>query len=529
MPAILLKKQLFSSPENCPLNPDSEMKEANSYEITHHITIDDIASIIRHNKQLRLSDDARKKITACREYLDAKLAGNEDAIYGINTGFGSLCNTRISDNELEQLQQNLLLSHACGTGEPVPAEIVKLMLLLKVQSLAYGHSGVQLQTVERLIDLFNLDIVPVVYEQGSLGASGDLAPLAHLCLPLLGLGEAWTNVNGQRTRVPAATVLQQYHLEPIILKSKEGLALINGTQFMSAYGVWCILHAHKLSAIADKVSALSLDAFDCRLDPFHPALHRVRPHRGQVQTAQEIIACLQDSMIARQPKQQVQDPYAFRCIPQVHGASKDAIEHIEGVFVTEINSVTDNPNIFADLDLIISGGNFHGQTLAISLDLLAIACAELGNISERRTYQLISGQRGLPAFLASNPGLHSGLMIPQYAAASVVSQNKQLCTPASVDSIVSSNGQEDHVSMGANAATKCFRVISNLAKILAIELLNATQALEFRRPLQSSPYLEGIVSEYRKVVPFIHEDRALYRDIDQSVAFLEHFPVFTED
>ena len=491
-----------------------------TYEITNQLLFDDIIAIIKLKKQLKLSTLVKKKITTCRDYLDKKMSGNDVVIYGINTGFGSLCNTKISNEDLEKLQQNLLLSHACGTGEKVNREIVKLMLLLKIQSLSYGNSGVQLQTVERLVEFFNFDILPVVYDQGSLGASGDLAPLAHLCLPLLGLGEVWSNSNGQWAIISGAEALQKHNLQPIKLQSKEGLALINGTQFMAAYGVACLLYAQRLSLWADKISSISIDAFDCRTEPFHPALHLIRHHKGQVQTAQEILACLQDSQISKQKKEQVQDPYSFRCIPQVHGASKDAMDYVTNVFTTEINSVTDNPNIFPDLDLIISGGNFHGQTLALSLDFLAIACAELGNISERRTFQLISGQRGLPAFLVSNPGLNSGLMIPQYTAASIVSQNKQLCSPASVDSIVSSNGQEDHVSMGANAATKCLRVINNLEKILAIELLNASQALEFRRPLKTSPYLEGFIADYRKVVPFISEDRALYIDIENSITFL---------
>jgi histidine ammonia-lyase len=491
-----------------------------TYEITNQLLFDDIIAIIKLKKQLKLSTAVKKKITTCRDYLDKKMSGNDLVIYGINTGFGSLCNTKISNEDLEKLQQNLLLSHACGTGEKVNREIVKLMLLLKIQSLSYGNSGVQLQTVERLVEFFNFDILPVVYDQGSLGASGDLAPLAHLCLPLLGLGEVWSNSNGQWAIISGAEALQKHNLQPIKLQSKEGLALINGTQFMAAYGVACLLYAQRLSLWADKISSISIDAFDCRTEPFHPALHLIRHHKGQVQTAQEILACLQDSQISKQKKEQVQDPYSFRCIPQVHGASKDAMDYVTNVFTTEINSVTDNPNIFPELDLIISGGNFHGQTLALSLDFLAIACAELGNISERRTFQLISGQRGLPAFLVSNPGLNSGLMIPQYTAASIVSQNKQLCSPASVDSIVSSNGQEDHVSMGANAATKCLRVINNLEKILAIELLNASQALEFRRPLKTSPYLEGFIADYRKVVPFISEDRALYIDIENSITFL---------
>jgi len=488
----------------------------------HYITSDvlsleNIQQIISQNFKLSLSEEAKINIQKCREYLDKKMQMHEDPIYGINTGFGSLCNVKISNENLSQLQENLVKSHACGTGAYVPQEIVKLMLLLKIQSLSYGYSGVQLITVERLVDFYNNDVLPVVYEQGSLGASGDLAPLAHLCLPLIGEGEVWYNDE----KTIASKALTSAGLIPVQLGAKEGLALINGTQFMSAYGAWCLLEAKKLSNKADEIAALSIDAFDGRIDPFHEALHRIRAHNGQIATAKRIKELLAGSEINAQPKTAVQDPYAFRCIPQVHGASKDAISYVYSVFETEINSVTDNPNVFPDEDLILSGGNFHGQPLAITLDFLAIALAELGSISERRTYQMISGQRQLPAFLTPNPGLHSGLMIPQYTAASIVSQNKQLCSPASVDSIVSSNGQEDHVSMGANAATKCLRVVNNLRTILAIELLNAAQALEFRRPLKTSPYLEELVLNYRKHVSFIEHDRKLYEDIHASEKFLK--------
>ena len=375
----------------------------------------------------------------------------------------------------------------------------------------------QLKTVERLIEFYNLEIYPIIYTKGSLGASGDLAPLAHLCLPLIGMGEVILNdeiISGEK-------LLKKFNWEEIQLQSKEGLALLNGTQFMSAYGVWSCLQAKQLAENADSITAIAIDAFNCRLDPFHQLIHELRPHAGQLATAQNILNKLAGSEIASQEKVQVQDPYSFRCVPQVHGASKDAIDYVCQVITTEINSVTDNPNVFPDEDLIISGGNFHGQPLAIALDFMAIALAELGNISERRTYQLISGSRGLPAFLVENPGLNSGFMIPQYTAASIVSENKQLCTPASVDSIVSSNGQEDHVSMGANAATKLHRVILNLQRILAIELLNAVQAIEFRRPLKSSAVVEKIVSDYRKVVSRNTVDRVLAIDIQQSLNFLQ--------
>ena len=490
------------------------------YEITTQISIEEIQDIIDNNKQIKLSDNAKARIVKCRTYLDEKLANNHQPIYGINTGFGSLHSTKISNENLVQLQENLLLSHACGTGDLVPHEIIKIMLLLKVQSLSYGHSAAQLDTVERLIYFFNNNILPVVFELGSLGASGDLAPLAHLSLPLIGEGNVYVKESSKFEVRSSKSVLETHKLSPIKLKSKEGLALINGTQFMSAYGVYCLIKANQLLTKTDFIASISIDAFDCRLEPFHHLLHDVRPHKGQIATAKKILENLADSEIAKQHKVQVQDQYAFRCIPQVHGASKDAIEHITKIFTTEINAVTDNPNVFPDEDLILSGGNFHGQTLAIHLDFLAIALAELGSISERRTYQLISGQRNLPAFLVSNPGLNSGFMIPQYTSASIVSQNKQLCTPASVDSIVSSNGQEDHVSMGANAATKCLRVVKNLERIVAIELLNASQALEFRRPLKSASKIESYIAAYREKVPFVTKDRFLHDDIENSVLFL---------
>jgi histidine ammonia-lyase len=411
------------------------------------------------------------------------------------------------------------MSHACGTGDEVPQEIVKIMLLLKVQSLSYGHSGVQLITVQRLIDFYNHDIIPVVYQQGSLGASGDLSPLAHVALPLLGLGEVYYKGKKQ----VSADVLREMNWQSIELQSKEGLALLNGTQFMSAYGVYCCLRIFKLSRLADVTAALSLDAFDGRIEPFHELIQLIRPHKGQIKTARRIKNLLKGSELIERKKEHVQDPYSFRCIPQVHGASKDSINYVSYVFKNEINSVTDNPTIFPDEDLIISAGNFHGQPLALALDNLAIAMAELGNISERRTYQLISGKRNLPHFLVAHPGLNSGFMIPQYTSASIVSQNKQLCTPCSVDSIESSQGQEDHVSMGANAATKTFKVLENLERIIAIELLNAAQAMEFRRPAKTSEYLENYLKSYRKYVSFINDDEIMYTNIAKSVTFLREY------
>ncbi|MEX0998254.1 MAG: histidine ammonia-lyase [Flavobacteriaceae bacterium] len=485
------------------------------------LDLNTIIDIVDTNKLLALSDEAVLNIKKSRDYLDKKIVNDESPVYGINTGFGSLCNIKISKSDLTTLQSNLVKSHACGTGELVPKEIIKLMILLKVQSLSFGNSGVQLQTVERLIEFHNLDLLPVIYTQGSLGASGDLAPLAHLSLPLLGLGEVYA----EGEIVPTNDILAKYGLEPISLQAKEGLAFLNGTQFMSAYGIYILIKAFKLSYLADLIGSVSIDAFDCNLSPFDSLVQEVRPHSGQIKTAENIRNFLNGSEISLNEKQNVQDPYSFRCIPQVHGAIKDTLEFVRKTFKTEINSVTDNPNIFVEEDKIISGGNFHGQPLAFGLDFLGIALAELGSISERRIYQLISGSRGLPHFLVNNPGLNSGFMIPQYTAASIVSQNKQLATPASVDSIVSSNGQEDHVSMGANAATKCLRILNNVETILSIELFNASQAIHFRAPKKTSPFLETFLETYRKEVKFVEEDRVLASDIKSSVSFLESFRI----
>lgn len=483
------------------------------------LTLDDIQRITDKRLTLVLSEEAQHRLDRGRQALEEILHASGHPVYGINTGFGSLRNVRIARDDMEQLQHNLVMSHACGTGEEVPAEVVRLMLLLKIQNLAYGYSGVNPATVERLVDFYNADMLPVVYSQGSLGASGDLAPLAHLALPLIGHGEViW---NGQR--MSASQALRQAGWMPLKLHSKEGLALLNGTQFMSATAVHVLLQARRCSLLADVIAGISLDAFDCTADPFLLELHQLRPHHGQLTTAAFINQILSDSPQFAQVKKDVQDPYSFRCIPQVHGASKDAIAYCERMVTTEINSVTDNPIVLPDLGRIVSGGNFHGQPLALALDFLAIALAELGSISERRTFVLLSGQRGLPPYLVAHPGLHSGLMIAQYTAAALVSENKQLCTPASVDTIPSSNGQEDHVSMGANAAIKCGRVVKNLENILAIELLCAAQALEFRRPARSSKLIEKIIEQYRTYVPFIDADRILHHDIQASVRFLRDF------
>ena len=483
-----------------------------------HITLDKVKEIIDSRAQLALSEESVVAIEKCRRYLDTKMEDIGRPVYGVTTGFGSLCNVTIPEDKLSQLQYNLVVSHACGSGETVRPEIVRLMLLLKIQSLSYGHSGAQLATVQRLIDMFNHDILPVVYQHGSLGASGDLAPLAHLSLPLLGLGEV---LYKGKIR-PSAEVAAEFGWQPITLQSKEGLALLNGTQFMSAHAVWSLLKAKRLSRWADYIGAISLDAYDGRIEPFYALTHRLRPHRGQIETGERFMHLLEGSELIRRDKVHVQDPYSFRCIPQVHGAVKDCIRYVESVIETEINSTTDNPNVFPDEDMIISAGNFHGEPIALPMDSLAVAMSELASISERRTYRLISGQRGLPAFLVARPGLNSGFMIPQYTAASIVSQNKGLCWPASCDSIPSSQGQEDHVSMGSNSATKLVRIMDNVEEVLGIELLNATQALEFRRPAKTSAVLEKIVEEYRRQVPFVDDDSYLHPLIQKSIDFLRN-------
>jgi histidine ammonia-lyase len=480
------------------------------------LTFQQVKNLLKYKQSVSVTYAAHEAILKCREYLDKKINSSDALFYGINTGFGFLQNVKIEKEQLETLQKNLLLSHACGLGDEVPEEIVKLMMMLKIKSLSYGYSGIGIDVVKRLMEMFNNDVLPVIYTQGSLGASGDLAPLSHMSLPLIGEGEV--RMNGEK--MIAEEALKKFNWKPLELQSKEGLALINGTQFMSGYGIFNLINAEKLIHWANLIAAISFDAFDCNPDCLYEGLQSVRAHAGQAFAASQLKNILKGSEIILQKKSQVQDPYSFRCIPQVHGAVKDTFDFVLNTFLQEINSVTDNPIIFPDEDRIVSGGNFHGEPLAFGLDFLAIAMSELSNISERRTYQLLSGQRDLPLFLVKNSGLNSGLMIPQYTAAGIVSENKQLCTPASVDSISSSNNQEDHVSMGANAATKCFRVIENVEKVLAIELLTAIQALEYRRPLKSSPDIEKIVVEFRKKISFNVTDRFLHEDLANTVQFM---------
>lgn len=481
-----------------------------------HLTIERVGEIIYNGYKLELGEDAIKRIKRCREYLDEKIRTSNQPVYGVNTGFGSLCNVSIGNDQLTQLQINLIKSHACGTGDRVPNDIVKIMMLLKIQSLSYGYSGCKLDTVEQLIRFFNEDVYPVVYKQGSLGASGDLVPLAHLSLPLVGLGK----VEYQGKVMSGAELLRKKKWKAIELASKEGLALLNGTQNMSAFAVWALLQAERLSDWADKIAAVSLDAYDGLIEPFTHAVHAVRPHQGQIETAAHMRELLEGSEIVNRSKAHVQDPYSFRCVPQVHGTVKDTIRYVRSVIDTEINSATDNPTVCPDEDIIISAGNFHGEPIALPIDFLSMALSELSNISERRIYRLVSGTRGLPSFLVATPGVNSGFMITQYTAASVVSLNKSLSMPSSTDSIPSCQDQEDHVSMGANAAIKLYKVVLNTERVLAIELFNAMQALDFRQPLKSSPRIMEIYEEYRKIVPFIINDELMYPYIERSIEFI---------
>ena len=499
---------------------EREVFEIGSCDLTYAL----IEKILKSNSRLVLSAEARENIKRCRDFLDKKTDENTVPVYGVTTGFGSLYNKHISRGELTTLQENLLKSHSCSVGTPVDKVVVKLMLLLKAHAISLGYSGVQLSTVERILDFYNNGIYPVVYDRGSLGASGDLAPLANLFLPLIGEGIA----EFEGKVYTGKEILDMFGWKPVHLESKEGLALLNGTQFMSANGIKALIDGWHLVNCFDLFGAMSLEAYDGRIEPFWDCIQQVRPHPGQIETGQVFRKILEGSEIIAREKEHIQDPYSFRCIPQVHGAVKDAMRHVTEVLHIEINSVTDNPTVFPDQDLVVSGGNFHGEPIALVFDYMGVALHELGNISERRVAQLILGKRGLPEFLVAKPGLNSGFMIPQYAAASLVSQNKMYSWPASCDSIVSSNGQEDIVSMGGNSSTKLHKIVANLKIIAAIELMNAAQGIDFRRPLKSSPLIENIMEEYRKHVPFVEEDVVMEEYIKKTLAFLDNFDIVIE-
>lgn len=481
------------------------------------LTLTRLAAAIDGRLHLVLSPRAAARIQASRRIVDG-LHHDEVAHYGINTGFGALAHQRVPARDLRKLQENLILSHAVGVGDEVPPEIVRLMLLLKVNGLAAGLSGVSRQVVNYLLRFHNEDALPVVFTKGSLGASGDLAPLAHLVLPLLGLGEM---VHRGR-RSPAAKVLRRLKLKPLKLRSKEGLGLINGTQFMSAYAVHCLLRIARLMQTADIAAAMTLEAARGSAAPFDARIQAARPHAGQIQVAANVRRLLHGSKILPSHAHcaKVQDPYSLRCVPQVHGAVRLAFEHARAIVETEINSATDNPLVFAGGE-VISGGNFHGEPLAFVLDYLAIAVAELASISERRIYMLLHGDTmgdlKVPRLLMQDTGLNSGFMIPQYTAAALVSENKVLAHPASVDSIPSSLGQEDHVSMGSISATKLLEVVKNTETVLAIEFMCSAQAMEFLRPLRSGAGVEAAFAVVRRHIPFARADRLFHDDVQTAL------------
>jgi len=446
---------------------------------------------------------------------------SDDPLYGINTGFGVLANKRVEGEQLKQLQRNLILSHAVGVGNLVPKNIARLMLQLKIHALGIGNSGISKETFDRLMYFSEHDLVPAIPQKGSVGASGDLAPLAHMSLPLLGLGEFW-NEAGTDT-LAAEKVLNEHGVEPIDLQAKDGLSLINGTQLMSAYGAFVLHKSLALAKAADVIAAMSLEALQGSITPFDERIHQIRPHKGQQQVAQNVRNILVESEILESHRNcgKVQDPYSLRCIPQVHGASRDALRHCRKTVQTEINSVTDNPLVFENGD-IISGGNFHGQPLALALDYAKIALAEFASISERRTYLLLKGHDGLPELLMEETGINSGFMIPQYTSAALVSENKVLCHPSSVDSIPTSLGQEDHVSMGSISALKLLEVYENVEQVLAIELFTAAQALDFRKPLRPGKGVEIAHKFVRNTIPYAKEDHYFKDDINKAVALLQN-------
>jgi histidine ammonia-lyase len=466
-----------------------------------------------------IDDVAKQKINQSQQYVN-EIVANNDTVYGINTGFGILSNKKISEEDTKTLQYKILQSHSVGVGNPIPKQVAKLMLITKLQALAQGFSGVQLTTLERILWHIDNDIIPMVPEKGSVGASGDLAPLAHLCLPFIGLGEVFYKDKIIKT----SELFQLKNLSPITLGPKEGLALINGTQFILSYAVADVQRMHNCLEVADIIGAMSLEALQGTKAPFDERLHQLRPFKGNQLVAQRLRLLLQDSEImnSHEDCDRVQDPYSLRCMPQVHGASRNAWLHLKELTEIELNAVTDNPIIF-NADDTISGGNFHGQPLALPLDYCCFAASELGNISDRRCYLLLEGKFGLPMLLMSEVGLNSGFMIPQYTTAALVTENKTLCFPASADSIPTSLGQEDHVSMGSISGRKLYQILDNLEYILAIELMSACQAIEFRKPLKSSALLEAAHSFVRQTVSFANEDRIFADDVNQIKKIISNF------
>ena len=474
-----------------------------------HFTFHDVLEIIKHPKKAKLDKKSKQQIINSYQNVQ-KIVKSDKTVYGINTGFGPLCETKISEEETDKLQENLIISHSVGVGKPIAKEISKIMMVSKIHALSKGFSGISLQVVERLILMVEKDIIPVVPEQGSVGASGDLAPLAHLVLPLLGLGKVW---DGEQI-VETSAVLQKHQLQPLQLQAKEGLALINGTQFILAHAIKGLEKFEYLLNLADLAAAFSIEAYQGSASPFKKELHEIRPYKGSQLVANRMLKLLKNSENLEYHENcgRVQDPYSMRCVPQVHGASRNAFEHLKEMAETELNSVTDNPIVISDEEAI-SGGNFHGQLMALPLDYATLAAAELGNISDRRSYLLLEGKYGLPKLLIESSGLNSGFMIPQYTTAALVTENKTLCFPASADSVPTSLGQEDHVSMGSISGRKFNQVLGNLENILAIELMFAAQGIEFRRPLKSSKIIEENYQILRSKVRRLEEDRLIGEDI----------------
>ena len=486
-----------------------------------HLNLDIVNGIANGSIQAELCQEALDNINVSRQRVE-KMAASDKAVYGINTGFGPLCDTQITPEETNLLQTNLLITHAVGVGEPIAKEISKLMLITKVHALSKGFSGIRLETVERMLAFIELDLIPVVPEQGSVGASGDLAPLSHLFLPLLGEGEFWQSETGQADKIiPAAQALKEHGLTPMELHAKEGLALINGTQFILSHAITGLTKMRYLLDLADLTGAMSIEGMQGSQSPFRAELHATRPFPGNVEVASRMREFFtgSENMSSHTNCDRVQDPYSLRCIPQVHGASRNAFKHLNELAEIEMNSVTDNPIVISSEEAI-SGGNFHGQPLAMVLDYASIAAAELGNISDRRCYLLLEGLHGLPRLLTASGGLNSGMMIPQYTTAALVTENKSLCFPPSADSVPTSMGQEDHVSMGSISSRQFNQILGNLEKILAIELMYAAQAIEFRRPNKCSDVIEKNFQVIREKVAKLEEDRLLKPDIDAMIALV---------
>ena len=497
-----------------------------------HLDLNMVNGIANGSIKAELCQEALDKINTSRQRVE-KMAASDEAVYGINTGFGPLCDTQISPEDTNLLQKNLLITHAVGVGEPIAKAISKLMLITKVHALSQGFSGIRLETVERMLAFIELDLIPVVPEQGSVGASGDLAPLSHLFLPLLGEGEFWVSEEGQADKiVPAAELLKEHGLAPMELHAKEGLALINGTQFILSHAITGLTKMRYLLDLADLTGAMSIEGMQGSESPFREELHKTRAFKGNLEVAARMRHFFKNSenMADHEECDRVQDPYSLRCIPQVHGASRNAYYHLEELAEIEMNSVTDNPIVISSEEAI-SGGSFHGQPLAMVLDYASIAASELGNISDRRCYLLLEGLHGLPRLLTTAGGLNSGMMIPQYATAALVTENKSLCFPPSADSVPTSMGQEDHVSMGSISSRQFNQILGNLEKILAIELMYAAQAIEFRRPNKCSDIIEKNFQVIRAKVAKLEEDRLLKPDIDAMIALVKSqaFTVSTDE